>query len=360
MEETPEATATNPTVVSTRAPLGVRVIAGLFLLFGLATLVHGLLSYLLYGDESAALGFLLVPVGWGLLRRRIWARLITLALIVILMVGGGIGLLFIFAYVITCLSGTAIVMGGSPSPDVPNLIVVAVQLATMISLFTYFRSRRVVDWFHCSSPLRPYVVWHARRWRFGMGTLFFLTLLVAVSSMTVIMHPAVRAWRGHQWLAAQDFSDPIYFPSEPSPLPPYFSESSSSWGLGQDRVDVYWQISPAATYSNEPELGYVVINHMGETGDGPSRAGAQSMGGMFWRTEFTWHENTSIKFPGPVRIVEYKDGRFAKSDMHIALLEFWSFLHHPNSTKTLEGLETYVKDLRQRVAERDTKRTSHP
>jgi hypothetical protein len=79
-----------------------------------------------------------------------------------------------------------------------------------------------------------------------------------------------------------------------------------------------------------------------------------------WTLSFDGVDSQEFTFPGSTQIFERHRDKIRTSDMRITLLEFWSFHENPNAVWTLEGLETYVKDLRQRVAERDAAQSSSP
>ncbi|WP_442483430.1 hypothetical protein [Aeoliella sp. SH292] len=358
MEETPDPADTPLATSCDRAPLGVRVIAGFLIISGTCALVEFLLSVWTGRGVTLGLGTAPLLLGWGMLRRCEWARIWTASLSILSFIGGLLGV------VMMLVVGDAIEMNpdvGITSDAMKWFVFMTTMTITMASLAWTARTlttSRVIDWFH-QAPDIPFIEWNPKRWRFGVGTLLFLTVVVAFATVSAILHPGIRTMQAQEWISGQNLHDKIYFPYGAAALPKLGGQGYLTRSQDDLTVLIGYAVGSSITGQGGPEVDYLVMKRS----TGPELvlkfSSSSTPPGKPQRAVLKVGDE-SIQFPGAVQIVEVVNDKIRTSDMRITLLEFWSFHEHPDAVWSLEGLETYVKDLRKRVAERDAARPASP
>lgn len=340
-----------------RIPLGVRVIAGVLIVAGTCSLVHAALDWWTGRGWRIDLGPAVAFVGWGLLRRREWARVWAAIFAFPLMVASGALLLFIPFVDPSDLQLTPAFADAPPwlRKSIDWLLVLAVFGAGMWA-FRYLQRERPATWFLNNGPLPRLIVWNPLRWRFGLGTLFILTAIVALASIDAMHHPGIRELQAQHWADSVDLSDPLYFPNGARSLPDreIFSHAYQANAAG-DGTMLYYGVTLEGDRSNAPTLAYVVFSRSDSLNTNVSLGRSASFDRYRdqWSVAFHYSTDADLHFPGPIQLAEVVDNKLRTSDMHITLLEFWSYWNHPDVEWSLDGLERHVKDLRRRVAERD-------
>ena len=299
---------------------------------------------------------MLAVLGWGLLRRRNWARL-------------WIAVISFPCFCVTLLMAmfglyegvTALFLPQWSVGDIPEFPYLPMLAGLVISWFVHFSvvSVKSRSWFIDNPPIRPFVVWNPLRWKFRLSTLLYLTFVVAIAAALIHRDPYWRFLRIQQWAASIDQDDAVYFPEGITRNLTIGSMGEATKTVpNQGGHELRYLVAPNPSLSGEPTVfGYALFVSWNEgEGHGLGYSSGSSDYGTEWEASFHCDLNTEITFPGPVQIAEYRDGKLLTSDMHITPLEFWSFYQHPDSEWTIEGIEHYVTDLRKRVAERQAGR----
>ncbi|QDU59073.1 hypothetical protein [Aeoliella mucimassa] len=342
---------------SERAPLGVRLIAGALLLLGFIGMIDQVLDLATGRGLNLNLSFAAVLLGWGLLRRREWARF---------WVSGAFGLLFPLFAIGTVF--TLFVPGDgiqlSPDPGLTGIwrrlyAVAFFGLMTAVAgaFWNHLLQQKTLDYFQNATNRPPFIVWPPNRWRIRLRSLLLVTLGVAICLVCAMYHPGIRRMKVARWAAAIDLNNPVYFPAGAAPLTlsnPYApSEKTSTSGI---ECQLFYEMTEGDAFQVQPKLVFVLFNrwdsnrktmHLERSWNSPLDESD--------RITFRSQQGDSLSFPGTCQIAEFYNGKLYTSDMHITLLEFWSFYQHPDSEWSIEGIERYVTDLRKRVAERDNR-----
>lgn len=331
-----------------RIPLGVGVIAGVLLVAGTCSLVDLTLDWWTGRGLRLDLGPAVAFVGWGLLRRREWARMwATIFALPPMVAGGALVLLLPFADPSDLQLAPAFAAAAPWLRKLIGWLMALVVFGASVWVFRYLQQQRPANWFLEEDPLPRLIEWNPRHWRFGLGTLMLLTVLVVLATLSGLRHSGVREMRARQWTAYVNLNDPLYFPAGAKPIPIEALGSRSRHSKYGSAATVTYRMQLPQSTSMEPELLFVIF----ETGQ--SGTFEHHSGPGYEEEAFRLAGGDHIHFPGPIQLAEVVDGRLRTSDMHITLLEFWSYWNHPDVEWLLDGLERHVKDLRRRVAERD-------
>jgi hypothetical protein len=212
MEETPEHVEL-PATPDERAPLGVRVIAGFLLLSGVCASLDLLLDTVTGRGLTLSFGLASLPLGWGLLRRREWARVWTAVLASLSLCVSFVGVLFMVLLVSNGQGEFDTNLDGLSEWQKWVLLIggLGTSMLALIWTIRFLTSPQIIQWFHHRATV-PFIECNPKRWKFGIGTLPFLTFLIAFATAGVMVHPAVQSLRAERWAESQDLSDPIYFP----------------------------------------------------------------------------------------------------------------------------------------------------
>lgn len=333
-------------------PLGVRAIALSFITVGFCGLAYGFVRMQSGRSASGLLLGLFALIGWAFLRRVNWVRVGVLLYLCVAFVFAGVGSLATFAP----LWDSILRNSTQPQFAWQHFLGSLASLLLVLLLLRGLFNREAEKWF-AQPAIRPFMEWNPRKWRFGIGSLMYITFLVAIVSVSLTQSREFRNLRAQRWLDSMDLTDSVYFPTGARNLP----------SLDLQQVDYLFDSDHTLR-----QVAYgVIVNHslmgdpviVGHVVFEVAKIGEQSTGGLPCRvsssSHFEWSAHyhpvglPEITFPGEVQIAEYSDGELKTSEMQITLLEFWSFYQHPDSEWSIEGIERYVKDLRKRVAERD-------
>lgn len=330
--------------------LPTRAIAGVMILLGTLQVVEVLLYLVFDGGNVIGPGVALLPIGWCLLLGREWARGWAVIVLSFLTVASGVLLL---ASIFTNIDNLHIhpnfreVVGTTRRILVGSASVVV--LAACFSAVRYLTTPHMRAYYHISAEDASPVAWNPLKWRFGVGTLMFVTVLVAFAAVQVASNPMFRQW----WLVtrAHPRSMPAYLNTLP-PMPTGDSTVTSSASTTERKHGLsYGYITPPFG-RRIPHLQYAYFVSKPEDGVSlklPSLSKSYS-GGPRYSLQLEGHPTQ--EFPGAVQLVEVHDGRLKQSDMHITFPEFWSYLHS-DKPRTLTALENHVKELRRSEGARD-------
>lgn len=359
MQESPEATEPSTLDTNDHAPLSVRVIAGLLLISGTCTLIEFVLDLWTGRGMRLDLGIGALLIGWGLLRRRDWARRCVVIFTFLAMVLGTL-------FVVVAAVGSTDNIQFNPAfnalgPFWKRILAIAfsiVYVAIAWAVWRMSRSDRVCQWFKLP-PIQPFIVWNPKRWQFGLGTLFYLTVVVAFATMNLMVHPAIREMQLQAWVANQDLTDSVYFPNGAPPFPKLGQRQFMSTGGPTGLLQVSYRLIPTGVWGSDPRLDLLVFERTSTSTLSSALIDEPHGPDEIPSVTLTVPGYDPIRFPGDVQVAELVDGKLETSDLRLTPLEFWSYWNHPDAEHTLADLETYIKDLRRRVAERDAK-NSHP
>lgn len=368
MEETPDPAEPLPVTPDDRAPLGVRVIAAAMLVAGVHSIVGHALNWWTEWSMSWDFSFIFIPLAWGLLRRREWARIVT-------EVVSFLGVILFALMVVVCFAirdGRGLYFRSTESiwdrlgfwqgPIV--CVVVAIALFRVFCTLEFGPAR---DWFRSPGPREPWFVGNPLRWRFSVSTMLILTALFAMVTFQAVYHPSAPYQRGERWIAKQDLSDPTYFPSGVR----YRVRTSdgqggvgSQFSNGKKLTLEYGTLAPA-DWNDEPTLVYLVFEEKVPDYERWERWQAIPKDSRGTQYELRIRDQPSLTLPDDAQIVEIVDDKPRTSELRITLLELWSYLSsdamtNQNADRSLEALEAFIGDLRKRVAERDAMQSSTP
>lgn len=331
--------------IPAKLPLVTRVIAGVLILAGTLALVDGVLQWLFGRGVLLNGGAAMLLLGWGLMRRREWARVFSCVLCSFFTLAAAA---LVLASVFASIDNLHI----SPDPgDIGGLgrrMLFGGGSLTLLAgnalALKHLMSDRIKAYYQCSLPRDPMFVWNPRNWRFSIGTLLFLTLLVSIAAVQVARDPMFRQWR----LIRQ--TQPQSMPAYLQHLPPMPSgEGSVSIGGSTDERIYglrYGYVTPPIG-GGVPHLQYAYFVSKLKDGTSlsfPSLSQSDREGeGYRYSLEVEGHP-TQI-FPGDVQLVEVYDGKLRKSKLLISFPEFWSFLHS-DEEYSLNALEQHVQKLR--------------
>ncbi|MCO6047217.1 hypothetical protein NG895_25235 [Aeoliella sp. ICT_H6.2] len=364
MQESPEAIESTTNQADVRPPLGVRMIAGVLLVMGVWSAVRQFITWWIEDEFNFPASVLILLIGWGLLRRREWARKLTCILAFLFCFAGSIALFVALWSTGNLLFNADTLIVGDLFSKTLAILAAGALTGGSYWAFRYTQDVRPGDWFLDHPPIRPFIQWNPALWRFSLTSLFFLTVVVAVSTATVVFHPAVKAMHARM-LVKQAMSDPVYFPPRaPSKAPAIPTLGPVGWsvqGMGVDgnSATLHWIAEKSPNEPAMPNLVFVVF------ADASSHWSVDFSQGSVETARLTVHEEVLVFEPDrSAQLCEYHDGRLHQSEMQISLVELWSYLYYPHSSNpnydwTVADLETYIKDLRRRVAEREAK-NSHP
>lgn len=349
MQESPE-TPESEREADDRAPLGVRVIAGLILLLSCYSVIKQALSLWTEEWPCWSVWFVLLPIAWGLLRRREWARV----------AGSMMSLMVLLVWLIGLPAWVMVLDGMRRYYSVLRCYVGLVPwLLVALLLYWVFRSLELGParaWFRNATSRPPFLVWNPLKWRFSVGTMLLLTAMFALSTYQIAYHPRWPELWGQRWVERQSLSDPIYFPHGVR-FWPRTSDGvqGQSWELPTgDQVNIWYAMQAPRDWREEPRVIFVQFLR-GNVRWNPQPKRVEPWFSHRYHYELPLEGESKAMLPDDVQIFEVVDGELLTSDLRITVLELWSYINQPDGEWTIEGLESYVKDLRERVAERDAK-----
>jgi cytochrome c oxidase subunit IV len=298
-----------------RLCLSIRVVAWVFLISGVSSLVS-LILHILVMRRGIVLDFhvLGVFIGRGLLRRREgWLRfaqgytallLIMVACVTILSVGIYVGMLAGF------VDDTSITWSGPPGLVLLSLLGVWIYLVWQQRVL---RRADVRDLFRRAADARA--AKPMRRIQFSLGTLLMLAVLAAVVLVQVIDEDVWYERPGGQTLSTT-------------------SPDGRRW-------DIHFAYRSHRFLRKQVELDYVVF-----FSDQQRNKGLATRWYTFPRTHGTILElpdGTTISLDGDCQLVEYIDGRYRESRERITQGQFQGFLASRPAAYTIDALLRYAK-----------------
>jgi len=318
-----------------KLPLATRVIAGVLRLMGTLSVLDVALQLLFRGSINFNLSVMLLPIGWGALRGREWGR--VWATFVCALVGGFGFLLAALAWLV---EADQISMTPDPGDigDIPRRIVfslVGLTVAGLASLAVrQLSSLTTMVYCQRRAATVSFVNWNPREWRFSIGSLLFLTVLVAFAANRLSEAPIIQRWRVQAAGSGTTSADLL------KGLPPLPTGDGTVHESASVVIE-YGYHTPSSSLGI-PKLDYAILRQRNSAFFGLSHQSSPLTGRISRLDDF---EQQTFSFPGKIQLVEINGDTARSSKMRITFPELWNFLHS-KKPRTLGALEQHVQDLR--------------